>query len=656
MWSDNETAVDLLGYRHLVSAVTSIVRADGLLPATIGVFGDWGGGKSSLLRMVEEDLAKDEDTLVLTFNGWLFEGYEDAKSALMGVVLDEIVSKRTLDEKAKETLKKLIKRVNWFRVAGVALKHGAAFALGGPAGLGLTVAADIAGYVKQIASKAGAGVKELDLETVSQFITEESGQEARRAIREFREDFKTLLHQTNLKRLVVLIDDLDRCLPNSIIEILEAIKLFLFVDNTAFVIGADERLVRYAVRSRFPELPGDSVGVANEYLEKLIQYPIRIPALDSAEMETYVNLLFASKASLLPNQFETVRQHVLNVTAQSLMNVRFNAGVAQQLLGTVPDELKEQLAIAQRISSVLASGLKGNPRQCKRFLNTLVLRGTMAESKSLKLQQRILAKLMLLEYLKPEWFRRLATLHAGAPADGQLARLERMASAKKTPDRTTEPLSEARGKRKVKHDDVAHDGDGNGEAPTNPPLPAEFEAWLSDPWMTAWLQSTPELGKVDLRPYFYFSRDRLGSIGGVVRGMSPAAQEAIQKLLHESEAQRLVAVRAATSLSEADAAAVFEAVVEKCELQDDLRSDPTILHSLCAWCGARPELRSQCVAFFSRIPQQNLPLSVPLKIVEFTKGNETEPAAKELLGRWSKDTSVTNFATSSTNALKRYEK
>ncbi len=88
MWSDNETAVDLLGCRHLVNAVAGIVRNDRLLPATIGAFGDWGGGKSSLLKMVEAELAKDKDTLVVSFNGWLFEGYEDARSALIGVILD----------------------------------------------------------------------------------------------------------------------------------------------------------------------------------------------------------------------------------------------------------------------------------------------------------------------------------------------------------------------------------------------------------------------------------------------------------------------------------------------------------------------------------------------------------------------------------------
>ncbi len=75
--------IDLLGYRHLVGALLSIAQADRLLPATIGVFGDWGSGKSSLIRMACEAI-KDEKTLVISFNGWLFEGYEDAKTAIMG--------------------------------------------------------------------------------------------------------------------------------------------------------------------------------------------------------------------------------------------------------------------------------------------------------------------------------------------------------------------------------------------------------------------------------------------------------------------------------------------------------------------------------------------------------------------------------------------
>lgn len=74
MWSDNETDVDLLRYTYLASSVSRIVRSERLLPTTVGVFGDWGSGKSSLLRMIRADLEKDPGVMCLTFDGWLFEG------------------------------------------------------------------------------------------------------------------------------------------------------------------------------------------------------------------------------------------------------------------------------------------------------------------------------------------------------------------------------------------------------------------------------------------------------------------------------------------------------------------------------------------------------------------------------------------------------
>lgn len=101
MWSDHETDQDFLGFTHLVKAVTDVIVRDDLLPATIGVYGDWGGGKSSLLKMVAADLSAREDFLVLQLNGWLFEGYDDAKTALMETILDEIASKKTLTAKGR---------------------------------------------------------------------------------------------------------------------------------------------------------------------------------------------------------------------------------------------------------------------------------------------------------------------------------------------------------------------------------------------------------------------------------------------------------------------------------------------------------------------------------------------------------------------------
>ncbi|TGS78785.1 NTPase KAP, partial [Mesorhizobium sp. M2D.F.Ca.ET.178.01.1.1] len=74
-------------------------------------------------------------------------------------------------------------------------------------------------------------------------------------IHQFRQDFEQLLSEAKIDRLVVLVDDLDRCLPETAIATLEAIRLFLFVPNAAFVIAADEGMIEYAVRRHFPELP-----------------------------------------------------------------------------------------------------------------------------------------------------------------------------------------------------------------------------------------------------------------------------------------------------------------------------------------------------------------------------------------------------------------
>ena len=69
-------------------------------------------------------------------------------------------------------------------------------------------------------------------------------------IEDFHKDFTQLLAETKIKRLIVFIDDLDRCNPDTVIETLEAIKLFLYVDGTVFIISADERLIEYSVRQK----------------------------------------------------------------------------------------------------------------------------------------------------------------------------------------------------------------------------------------------------------------------------------------------------------------------------------------------------------------------------------------------------------------------
>ena len=85
--ADNETKVDLLNNEAIASTIVQLLRDRPDKPVTVGVHGDWGAGKSSILEMVEASFGDEKKVLCLKFNGWRFQGFEDAKIALIeGIV------------------------------------------------------------------------------------------------------------------------------------------------------------------------------------------------------------------------------------------------------------------------------------------------------------------------------------------------------------------------------------------------------------------------------------------------------------------------------------------------------------------------------------------------------------------------------------------
>lgn len=633
MWSDNESEVDFLDFAHLKAAVTSIVRTDALLPATIGVFGDWGSGKSTLLTMVLADLEREEGVLCVSFNGWLFEGYDGAKSALMGTILDEIADRRSLSDKAKKAIIRLLRRVDKMKVAGLAIKHGLALLLGGPAALGLSAATDIPSAVKAL----GGVVKATDTDKFTEVIKPadaDDKEDSRKGIAEFRRDFESLLTETGIKKLVVIIDDLDRCSPETIIETLEAIKLFLFVPHTAFILGADERLVQYAVRRRFPELPGERVEVGRDYLEKLVQFPIRVPPLDRAEMETYINLLFVQISGLNETERNRAYESARRKEAGCIQDVSFSLRTAQSLFPQLPPDLVENLRLAEQLVSVLAGGLNGNPRQCKRFLNTLLMRLKMAESRGIALQKRVLAKLMLLEHFRPESFKRLAAIqaqHSGTPPE--LAVMEDYAQPQKSTPAEARKKTTPTGPEKPIDDSTPDVGESGLTAAD---LDPSLTAWFDDAFIMDWLRMEPALRDVDLRSYYFFSRDIIGTLAEAVRRLSPAAQDFVTRLLQPSEAVRRTALTNAKTLSQADAAGVFDALSGRVEKTEDLGADGSPLESVLGFTKQRPELLSQAIALLERLPEKALPMNVVPRLVSAVGVINSNKAAVSLLQRWTK--------------------
>lgn len=652
LWPDHETNTDLLGFSYIADAVANLASADHLLPATIGVFGDWGSGKSSLITMVRQKLEKNEGTLVLEFNGWLFEGYDDAKSALMGTIIDEILSHKTPTKKVKTLAVNLLRRVNWFRVAGTAMrqsvKYGTALLSGGPAGLGLIAGLD----AKQALEKASEKLSDLKEDELNELFESETAHNLRRGIREFRKDFESLLEESNIEKLVVIIDDLDRCLPDTIIETLEAIKLFLFVPRTAFIIGADERLVEYAVKQRFPEFQGSKSEVGKDYLEKLIQYPVRVPPLGRAEMETYISLLFTEASGLDSQLIAETRTKALECMGTDL-ELSFGIEEAQGVIGELSQELRESLGISARIAPLLARGLNGNPRQCKRFLNTFILRLEMARLRGITLEQRVLVKLMLLERFRPEFFKQLARWQAaqgGRPQ--QLKNAELVLEAEKE---HCQPSAKARDKDGTSETEKETIGKDQEKSSQQTRLDTNMQAWLSDPVIKEWIEFEPRLRDTDLRPYFFFSRDLLGAISGSAQRMSRPAQEILAKILNESEAVRRTALKNAAQLSEMDAASVLEGISSRVRQEEDYGADASAFQRLFDWGEARPELLGQIVTILNGLPEESLPMFTPIKLVNICNETPTAPAVWQLITRWADSSANALLKKAAVSALKKKE-
>lgn len=187
-----------------------------------------------------------------------------------------------------------------------------------------------------------------------------------------RQKFEEILGQLRVK-LVVLVDDLERCLPKTAISTLEAMRLLLFVKRTAFIIAADEQMIRNGVRAYFNGVEL-SDGLVTSYFDKLIQVPIKIPHLGIAEVKVYIVLLFMElevRRGKLEQKFFSAAQSKLS----SMLSKAWEDDIIVNKIEAVFDDstktlMKESVLIADQLAGILvnADNIKGNPRLIKWLL------------------------------------------------------------------------------------------------------------------------------------------------------------------------------------------------------------------------------------------------------------------------------------------------
>jgi formylglycine-generating enzyme required for sulfatase activity len=385
--TDLPTDVDALDFTPYVRTLANVIRSPNTAtPLTIGVFGTWGSGKTSLMRMVQKQLPDDFQTV--WFDAWKYDKEEALWRALLLQVLSTVRSIVETEEpegkKAEEaresalnalsdleaSLYRAVEReelgnlqVNWQEL----LKGSVETAL--HVGIALVPGLRIAQAVMEGAGKKATGDDPGTLLKAVERAKTKIYSEQVQSLEQFQQKFQWLVNEyvQPQGKLVVFIDDLDRCMPEKAIEVLEAIKLFLDVEGCVFVLGLDQDVVARGVELKYRELglveEGDEkkrfVIDGTRYLEKIIQLPFQIPPIERQDMASFVK-------------------------------------------GLVQDWPHADC------SKVFAEGLGDNPRQVKRTVNVFLLLWGLAQERAEKLQGRVkpvrLAKAVAIQNTYPELY------------------------------------------------------------------------------------------------------------------------------------------------------------------------------------------------------------------------------------------------------------
>ncbi|MGE5630796.1 MAG: P-loop NTPase fold protein, partial [Caulobacteraceae bacterium] len=311
------------------------------------------------------------------------------------------------------------------------------------------------------------------------------------------------LDDSKIDNLVVLVDDLDRCTPDRIIDTLEAIKLFLSVKRTTFIIAADETVIQYAIRKKYPPIDGSSVEISSEYIEKIIQLPVYIPDLSSKDIENYL-LLLVAQLYINQDKFKLLLQSIfkdkliLKEESLTLEELRKRIDVLDSPFKDRKNEIEfnKDIEIINSIKNIVSSTLKGNPRQAKRFLNTFITKKTLSQMYfGDELNMQILAKLLVLQKLSSTLFKQLNDWDKDFKMNNE--------------------------QLKLVYDCVK----------SNPKsIPEEYTQWAT-PRIIRWLECEPRnLYEMKLDKYFYLSREELKNNNDSMNGLSEKSKDILKRL------------------------------------------------------------------------------------------------------------------------------
>ncbi|MDD2467463.1 MAG: P-loop NTPase fold protein [Desulfobulbus sp.] len=569
MWRDSESEQDFLNFTEVADQIAALATNESLLPISIGVFGGWGTGKSTVLRLVENRVRNPDSNkpILIKFDAWLYQGFDDARAALMEVVSDVLLEAAKGNETLFEKAKNFAGRVNYFRALGLIADFGVGMAFGIPpslltrAGTAISSIFSGKGSCEDFTTLKG-GAKEA-CEVLSGLVEPVEKRTPPKEIAAFREEFGELLKGLDAT-LILFIDNLDRCLPDVAIGTLEAIRLFLFMPQTAFIIAADEGMIRHSVAKHFNDPQASHV---RDYLDKVIQVPLRVPQVGTEDVRAYMYSLFVGL--LAPSKVPDVQAKLMAALQGGWEGKSFDKTEIAELAGS-PAELLDNLAIADRLAPIMASApnIQGNPRIVKRLLNAIFLRRMLATARQMNVDLATLAKLAVFERCTDE----AATLA-----------FYRLVMEAKEAEKLLLPASEIKGKQ--------------------PELPPEWKP--HEDFIERWRVMEPLFRDIEaLRPAVFLSRDVMAP--ALARtGLSETTRNAIEALLKVNRVNSPVGKQIVDDLNAGDRRIVISNLIETMR-EADWSGSVQGIHGAVILANASKEAKEELKAFISGLQTANM--------------------------------------------------
>ena len=586
MWSDKESKIDFLNFNETAESIKDLITEKELMPISIGVFGDWGAGKSTILELTKASLETDEQEYIqVHFDAWTFQGYDDAKAALLETIASTLVKKAADDKNLSAKAIEFAGRIDKIRLMGLLMDGGAALA-------GIPT---MGGIQKIMGLFSGGDDGELDVDDVKGavdgakdvakknkgLIKDKKSFSPPKEIKEFRKAYSDLLKEFD-KPLIVYVDNLDRCSPFNAISTLEAIRLFLFLPNTAFVIAADEDMIRLAV----PEYhKGASQRHQTDYLDKLIQIPVHVPRPGVLEIRAYLMMLTAQDHGVTDAQLEAIRCALEESLRLSWKQPQITV---DELLQDHDIEkhsgLRSKFVVAEQLAPLLAesTNINGNPRIVKRLLNQVKMRKKTAHRRGMQLDEKTITKLVIFERC------------LGTQATNKLYEL----------------IDKENGYPKVLADLE------NSEVEFDEiKLPEEWKLDLA--FIDKWSKLPPMFTEMDLTPAAYLSRESI-PMGAVNAVMSGAAQKLVEELMKQKVRVSGVNSTAITTTPKEEYMSVMDGLIENFKLIGDWTERPTGIYGAVLLAKQDDKCCLSLLTFLKSLPRQRW-LNPILKELEGTK-------------------------------------